>query len=196
MNWAYIAGFLDGEGCFTIYCRRRKTKSGVSIPSFEPRIVATNTNKEAMTKIAEFIGAYITPKMKHPRKSNWNPLWELVIENKATIKRVLENCLPYLIIKRKQAEILLELLSIKRGSGSYDLKLKRREFELYKLISELNKNSKRGREPRYKNWEDVIQIKPMVCKKCGYEWIPRKDFKERKTKQCPKCQTTQVLIPH
>jgi hypothetical protein len=99
---AYLAGIIDGEGC--IYIQRRKTKCGWS---YFPRFQVTNTNRNLMEWIKNTFGGLIYDK---PRK-HINPKWKMQIEwftTRELLDKLLIFIIPYLVIKRKQAEIMIE----------------------------------------------------------------------------------------
>jgi len=66
MNWDYIAGFFDGEGCIT-YGRSKRY-----------RIMISQTHKEVLESIRDFVGVgYVVEVAK--RKSHWKDSWVFYI---------------------------------------------------------------------------------------------------------------------
>lgn len=100
---SYLAGFIDGEG--TIYISTRKTKLGYI--SYYPRFQAVNTNKEVMEWILKTFGGLLYTK----DRSSYNKKWRVQYEwytTRALIDELLPLILPYLIVKRPQAELMLK----------------------------------------------------------------------------------------
>jgi len=120
---AYIAGIIDGEGTLSIH----KTPTGYS-----PVIQIVNTNKELIEFIRKYLGGASFCEIKHKHRKREKNCYYLKIRK---TKKVLELCklfLPYLIVKREQAKILIEFCRAKlRG----DLN---KQKELYYRIKKLN----------------------------------------------------------
>ncbi len=94
---AYIAGFLDGEGSIILY--RRET-------SISMRVVFSNTKINALEWIKKSIGVgvIITHRHENPRHSDSS---HLQLQADAA-ESLLSQILPYLIIKKEQAEIAID----------------------------------------------------------------------------------------
>lgn len=101
---AYMAGFVDGEGCLT-YGRTRT--------SFYPRVLVVNTNKEVLEFFKERIGGHIYKQVG--KKAEWKQAWEWRICWKAAIEfaKVLS---PYLKVKYRQAQIFIAWGCISPGT--------------------------------------------------------------------------------
>lgn len=99
---SYLAGIIDGEG--SIYIQRRKTITGWS---YFPRFQIVNTNRKLMEWVHQTFGGLIYDK---PRK-HINPKWKMQIEwftTRGLLDELLPLIIPYLIIKREQAEIMIK----------------------------------------------------------------------------------------
>ena len=137
---AYIAGIVDGEGTITI------SKQSKHRGAFYPRISVANTSKVLLDWLNERISGAVYVMGRNER---WRTAWQLIWDKKKTIP-LIEALLPYLVIKKPQAEVVLLLnkfnkealdkFSIKKF-GSYirppDDLVKLRE-ECYKDILILN----------------------------------------------------------
>jgi len=95
---AYLAGILDGEGCLGIYKIRRKY--------YITKIQVTNTRLKLLKWLQDRFGGniYTSKDPRSNRKQVWN--WT-VAAKKAAI--VAEAALPYLLLKRLQAEAIIKL---------------------------------------------------------------------------------------
>lgn len=99
---AYIAGFIDGEGCLGI----KLAIDSKNYENFKLHIGITNTNKEALEKINKKLSiGYIRLKSKATIKHKAIYLLEL---RKYEFKELLLQIIPYLENKKYQALILLE----------------------------------------------------------------------------------------
>ena len=126
---AYLAGFIDGEGCFKI----NKTQ-GASLE-------ITQCNLEILQKLKSTFKIGRVRKcirQKPIHKQRW--IW--AISGKNDLEPLLTELLPYLIIKREQARLLLEYLrtfSRYKGYGHLPLYIKNKRIELYRKVRKLNK---------------------------------------------------------
>lgn len=107
INWSYIAGLFDGEGTFTISKGRRK---GYPDYSFE-EIYITNSNKEVMDWLVGNFGGSVRITRYGDKKKNWKDVYKWFLPAKER-KNFIENIVQFLIIKKKQAHLLLEFLSL------------------------------------------------------------------------------------
>jgi len=108
MNWAYIAGFLDCDGCILI--RDRGTYKGTRISFY-------STDKAVLEKIRDFIGC---GKMREDER-NWKgtkPLYYLESHANGDNLRILRKVLPHLEIKKNKAKRGIEILK-KRPLPNY-----------------------------------------------------------------------------
>lgn len=100
---AYIAGFVDGEGTITFSVSSSKRCKRSLTPVFQ----ISNTNKEALLWTQNRIGGNIVT-VKSKRPSDWKVKYILRTNATLHVRQILSMLLPYLIIKRKAAELLLE----------------------------------------------------------------------------------------
>lgn len=104
-QWAYIAGMIDGDGSITI-SRHSYTPKTYPRPYYSPQLCIYNTNKEVIDTIGEWIGFGGVYKKEY--KNHYRTQYIFRLFGKKA-KLVLQGVLPYLIIKREQAEIVLDL---------------------------------------------------------------------------------------
>ena len=127
-----MAGFVDGEGSIALYKRKDiRTKKGFTINA---KVSMGNTNKEFMEEMVNLCKGKLFAKKNG---KNCKILYEVHIQNMKGIKAFLENIKEYLIIKRKQAELMVEYAEsrLDHASNQYT----EREIKLAEMITELNK---------------------------------------------------------
>src|SRR4051812_46429745 len=100
MTWsdsdlAYAAGYLDGEGCFTV---------GDDWKIF---VTCTNTCRAAISWLQETFGGAVSGPSK-VRKPNWRPTYQWKVSSRQA-SVVVEALLPHLKEKKPQADLLLKL---------------------------------------------------------------------------------------
>lgn len=105
---AYLAGIVDGEGHITV--TRVRTKGSVNV-SHSIRVVVTNTDKALIKWLCEMSDTAMVKKAPaHPTwKTAWN--WQITGVNAEAFLRAI---LPWLRVKRRQAELCLELRDLGR----------------------------------------------------------------------------------
>jgi len=174
--YGYVAGIIDGEGTITIgrneYTNTKTGKyrhgqayHGVHYASV---ISVKNTDERLMKWLkSRFGGEYYTEKRTNETwKDSYK--WYHCAKDKESF---LLSILPYLVIKREQAKILLEFLRIEKW-----LKIPTKRQELYEKIVALNQRGK----PVETNTQDTF------CK-CGHPEL-------HQTFVCPKVMIESVLI--
>src|SRR5207244_2373988 len=117
---AYAAGFLDGEGCFSIIHEKKMN-------SFLPRIQVVNTDIKPLRKLVGlFGGSLVQTKMA----SNGRKIPFHYTASGSNAKSILVSTYGYLIEKRQQVVVLLQLqgdiekwntMSRKRGNLPEDV---------------------------------------------------------------------------
>jgi len=104
---AYIAGLIDGEGC--IRMQKQYDRKDWS-PKYTPSINFTNTNRESVELISEFFGG--TKIFEHYSGDdgfNGNKVcYRTQISGKNLVMNILKKLIPYLRIKKREAELIVE----------------------------------------------------------------------------------------
>ena len=104
IDYARLAAYIDGEGHIGI-CTKKNRKAPYAFS-----LSIGNTDKRLMEWLSgTFGGLPIRDKSTIRKKKYW--LWFIGGEAAATL---LENCLPYFIMKRDQAEIAIEFHALMR----------------------------------------------------------------------------------
>ena len=98
---AYVAGIVDGEGYIGISADHRKRNP--SRPCWRLRVSVTNTNEWLMQYLMFSFGGVISLKSSHNIKPCYN--WTL---NRGKAADFLKLILPYLKLKRPQAELAIQ----------------------------------------------------------------------------------------
>ena len=96
----WLAGFIDGEGCFNV-TRTRTT--------ILPRLLIVNTNIDILRSIQAKYGGDISSRQ---HKSNWKA-YNCYRASYKTFKQVIKDVLPHLTIKKDVATICCKMLETK-----------------------------------------------------------------------------------
>jgi hypothetical protein len=99
---SYLAGIIDGEG--TMYIQRRLDNGSWT---YWTRLQVCNTNRKLIDWIHQTFGGLIYKKERSHIKRNWKTQFEWY--SKISMVDVLLPLLyPYLIVKKPQAEVMME----------------------------------------------------------------------------------------
>lgn len=124
----YLAGFFDGEGCIMIHHHEAR---GVRGRHITVNVTLTNNNQELLLLVQRsFEGSMSSYKNKHRyiHRLSWT--------NKDNIRCLLEKILPYLILKRDHALLMLEY--IKQRPPQKRATLTPKDISFAKRMVELN----------------------------------------------------------
>lgn len=112
VDFAWLAGIVDGEGNFVVSTK----KAGNGKDYFMPKIRIANTDVRMIEKIAKiyvsegYVFFYTINKRKR-YNGNWKDQLHIEIASQGTSKKLLESIIPYLVNKKKLAEIMLDLIN-------------------------------------------------------------------------------------
>ena len=121
MDWSYLAGYFDGEGCLLLGIVRDKRKEktvGTKVEgwSISPSLSITSGDYEVLLKMEKFLSleGIKTSKMnfRKPRKHQLRKYMRLSIHGWGKIARCIKKMLPYSIAKKKQLELFFKLRDI------------------------------------------------------------------------------------
>jgi hypothetical protein len=119
--WSYLAGLFDGEGTFSIYQNNGNYR--VTVTGEEKqynftnhRVEITNTNIELMEWLIQHFGGkyylHRRAKIVHKPAYSWRP------SGKKNTEALILGILPYLVIKKKQANIVLQYIRLGQSCGT------------------------------------------------------------------------------
>ena len=110
---AYIAGIIDGEGC--IYVRKVKPGKRYKYIQHSICIAVNNTDKKMIDFLQNNFPAYVRG-YKNNNSVHRRKVWVWSIQNKKA-EEVLKCILPYLITKKEQAELAIQISETKKYTG-------------------------------------------------------------------------------
>ena len=111
-QYAYLAGIVDGEG--SIYITKSKNKQ------FTAGLKVAMNDKPALTLFQSVFGGKISKGTRKIDKRNnklYAPAWVLQYRSLNDIKSIITKLTPFLQVKRKQAEIVLDFIELKFFPG-------------------------------------------------------------------------------
>jgi hypothetical protein len=129
VDYIYLSGILDGEGCITVGAGKRS-----ACINYNPIVVVQNTNKELIDWLQKTFGGqvYLSKKETSKTKAAWS--WR--ITKKRNIELLLLAVLPYIRVKREQAKLLLTFVRLERTAPTAQ------RVDLYEELRRLNSRGK------------------------------------------------------
>lgn len=127
---AYMAGIIDGEGTLSITGREALSKRGTPYWNYDLEVTVTNTSVKLMKWLVAKFGGETMPRGK-PLKKTHKQCYRWRLRDNAARIVFLRAVQPFLVIKRRQAELLLDYLSLPRISP-------KRRYEIFREVSDLN----------------------------------------------------------
>ena len=124
---AYLAGIIDGEGCFSI--SRRSDRH------YSPLISVGMVEQTVINKLKETYGGNV-----YKEEGKYRPIYKWQVRNFDSIIVILDKLKPYLTVKCKSAELLREFIS-GRSLGYKRLMTEEevtRRADVYRRIKEAN----------------------------------------------------------
>lgn len=140
----YIACSLDTEGSISLLKKRRKYCGMINYHiHFYPRLKVGNTNTDFLNYIKKILGiGNLSHNGAKWKENNWKKAYVIVIGSWQDIHDILEQIIPYLIIKKKQAELLLEACELHLPNLAQHIPYSKRMFEIQEEIIRLNKKGR------------------------------------------------------
>ena len=152
---AYFAGLFDGEGCLIVGKYIVKSQRNLAYRGF---MAVTNTHIPTLLHIKSLFGGKIVVQGIERK------CYSLAFSANE-IRRVLPELLPYLIVKREQAEVILEFFE-KQSSHSFGL-LSQSTLDFYEECYQKMKKLKKIRFD-FKNELRILGVKK--CLQCGNDF--------------------------
>ena len=116
MNWAYVAGFYDGEGSVMLTSNVRY--------SFTPHIAIVQSKDIGLQTLTEMKEFFEDNGLKVNRIYDashdpsrcihkvWNPLYSLRITNAPSVQKFLKHVLPYVRVKKVKSQDTLRIMKL------------------------------------------------------------------------------------
>lgn len=136
---SYLAGIIDGEGTISLG-RVPPSQRGIS-QAIIMRLQITNTDRRLLDWILERCGGRINIRSRKATNPKHKTQWTWRPPDRINCAEILRKCLPYLVIKGRQAELFLELLDLRLKSSNKGVFHPERQQE---IVSEVQRLNKRG----------------------------------------------------
>lgn len=125
---SYLAGIMDGEGTIRIGSAKPNGKSKQNIKYYSAVSVG-NTNKEVLEMFVNKFGSKVREDKRVPNRKR---MYRWGTSGNITVPKILKQLLPYLVIKKEQAKIVIEF-----AEGYKRISNRKRECKKCKEIKEI-----------------------------------------------------------
>ncbi len=144
-DYAYLAGIVDGEGTISIHRNVTRRKGRIYL-AYQPQLTISNTDLPMLESLHVRFGGHIM-KVSAPAKKHWKQGYLLCFRREEMVV-LLPRVIPYLIGKRRKAEMLLEYMNtrtkgVSTGEDGRFVGIPLTD-RLKQIIAEIRKNNKRG----------------------------------------------------
>jgi hypothetical protein len=121
VDLAWLAGIIDGEGCFSIYSVTRKD---ADIPSPSANLTITNSNRLLLGRCKEILDELNIKYLYHDPKNGHQQgrkVMRIRVKNYSSMQSLIELILPFLVGKAEQARVMLDFVSLAGQRGKLSL---------------------------------------------------------------------------
>lgn len=175
LDAAYIAGYADGEGCIASIIHGRK-RYGQECFNLDINFTITNTHKESL----DWIQSKLEVKSRFTEKKyevRHRKCWTLIVDTQHEVSRVLLQLYPFLLVKKKNAELALSFLHsrFERKHGSPYSEQELRYFFDLRVATRERKDGKLKYKDKLYNFEEfklLMSFGNRLNKERYVEWTP------------------------
>lgn len=147
----YIAGVIDSDGYIGLARQRESRRRGNITESYKPIVTVTQAQPEALDFIRSLVGG--SNGKNKSSNNNHRPLYRWGFYSNKTTSDFLRVIEPYLKIKRKQAQLVMEFCSLRMEAIADKVVLRDNQGKFRKGSS---KNTYTGIEKEL--WEQILKL--------------------------------------
>jgi len=136
----WISALIDGEGSISLHISRRPQNRRYKRDfAIQPIIMITNNNLELLEQVENIIGGGIV-RQKYKPNPKWKPTYHWHLTGIRRLLSLLKQVTPHLIVKRKQAELMLKYCSsrLEKLNGTFYAGYTQEEIEMAHQMGVLN----------------------------------------------------------
>lgn len=122
LDWAWLAGLIDGEGCLSY--AKRQPKIPTQSPQFTAHLQIQMCDQPTIERAARLLGAKVSS--RHRLSKGWRRSWNIGVTGER-VRIALVKLLPYLTTKHHQAILLLEAIAACPSATSKGVRLTEEE---------------------------------------------------------------------
>ena len=131
---SWLAATVDGEGSVGIWRQRSNDRNGYK---YRPVVCVFNTNAAFLAQVSKLVDGWYHIK-QNPARPNHKTTWVVRVKDRA-VPALLEQIKQHLIIKRKQADLVLEFCRAVAASPVHNREMQPEFERLYRECKMLNK---------------------------------------------------------
>lgn len=148
MNWDYVAGFFDGEGCVAIHIEKvgERARTGFGY-RLVPTLKITQKRADVLHEIQAFIKCGYLGLEKGVDGSS-----DIVVRSQSNLYRICRELIPRTIVKKRQLQLLCRFLEVKGSFTAGELG-KEPFLELLDIAQQISSESTK----RHRNYQQKIE---------------------------------------
>jgi len=131
---SWLACAIDGEGSIGIWRQTSNDRSGYK---YRPRVCVCNTNTDFLAQVEKLVDGWFLVK-NNPTQAHHKKCWTVIVKDRATAP-LLEQVKGYLLIKHKQADLVLKFCRAVAASPVHNRAMQPEFERLYQECKALNK---------------------------------------------------------
>jgi len=170
---AWLCGLIDGEG--SIGLRVQKYMRNKNVFYVAPYVQVVNTHIGTLDVVDRIlteleVGHYIDWPRPHMvtggerTVGDYKPLWRILVNGIKRCHPLLDELIPYLVIKKDDASIVLEFINSRESSYYKHLPYSPREQEIIGRFRRVRRSGKSGEEISLESLNDYTQETPTGVK--------------------------------
>lgn len=129
----YIAGLIDDEGYIRLRRHSQRDK-------YYADVVIANTDDKMLVEVRDMLGFGKLRTQEIAQLSKYGhrkDMWWLSFYSKGDVQKLLSMVIPYLILKEREAELVLEWVKVRKTLGYYSVRKHPLEDVIYKEFMEV-----------------------------------------------------------
>lgn len=119
VDTSWLAGFIDGEGCFMMRKQAGAYMKRINFVHYRPCIRICNTHMPTLDRVTEILKVHELPvHVSHRKYTNpkYLPAWDVEVAGIKRAAKWLPLLIPFLYTKKEQAELMLEFCESRLSS--------------------------------------------------------------------------------
>lgn len=145
LDAAYMAGIIDGEGSMGVYYgvdNHNDNRKGKRY--YQKHLAITNTDKRLIEYLSSVWGGSFRGYPNHGFRNSY--IYHISWSSEADLLHILEATLPYLVLKRQHAELMIQWIKSRQSRESHKAGYTDEEIKIAQQMSNLPGNKKGRRK--------------------------------------------------
>ena len=123
VEFAYLAAFIDADGCICLASHKRKSRNGKERIIYHPSISITQTctlTADYLHNLMLNMGFGVYRQLRRVTQKGWTDRHHLEVTGLRRCLPVLKDLFPYFVTKQTEAKLLIEFIEHRLALSSHD----------------------------------------------------------------------------